>query len=222
VEGKCVYCLNKGVDCSTKVSKAEYVGRGPSDDSTQLAQALVHIECFLKSIKLSDPNATDDGSLAIMKKGIEQKERQISSRKRRGTTEEIGADEVKSEPLSVNIMAATPPPAKKPKTVESNSLPGSPDVDMHTNRATCQSDLFENPFFPEAASLSSVGSSSSFPDTGLTGGRLSVHLDAVSNTAETSFRHTCSVNNEDVLDELFNGIFNFDDCMPDDWDCQER
>jgi hypothetical protein len=223
VEGKCVYCLNKGIECSTKISKTEYRDRSPSDDSTQVAQALAFIECFLKSIKLGDSKATDDMLLAILKKGIEAKERQIHSRKRRGTTEDIGADEVKSEPLSVNIMAATPPPrpAKKPKIVESTLPPGSSNADMHTNRATYQSDAFEDPLFPETASLSSSASSlpsssSSFLDTGVTntGGTLSLHLDAVSNNAETSIRHTCTTNDDNCFDDFVSGLFNWDGFQP--------
>lgn len=193
-----MYCYEKGLGCSQKISKQAYLGRGPSDNGTQLAQAMVYIDCFLKSIKLGDPNATDELLLITMKKGIEQRQHQLAiSRKRHDVhmADEIDSDEFKSEPVSVNIMPATPPPKKRMR-LDGNGPSPSDETVKGTDRATHPSDPFEGYAFQEStSSYPSTTAPSSAPYAGLeanVGGTLSLRLNAESNTAE--FKHTYNLN----------------------------
>jgi hypothetical protein len=187
-----LYCYQKKVECSQKISKQAYIGRSPSDNGTQLAQAMAFIDCFLKSIKLGDSNATDEVLLTIMRKGIEQKEHQLASRKRHDMADEIDRDEVKSEPVSVNIMPATPPPKKRVKIGGSGSP--SEDTIMDSEPATYHPDAFDGyPVQEPTSSYPSTIKSFSTPYAGLeANGTLSLRLNAESHTAE--LKHTCDLN----------------------------
>jgi hypothetical protein len=188
-----LYCYKKGAECSQKISKRAYIGRSPADNATQLAQAMAFIECFLKSIKLGDSNATDEVLLTIMRKGIERKEHQLASRKRHDMADEIYSDEFRSEPASVNIMPGTPPPKKRVK-IGGKGSPPSEDTSMDSEPATHHPDAFDGyPVQEPTSSYPSTTMSSSAPYTGLeTNGTLSLRLNAESHTAE--LKHTYSPN----------------------------
>lgn len=202
--------------CGQKYTKQEYITREGPDQAILSAQALTHVECFLKSMKLSDPNASDEELLECIKESCDQKLRQCQSRRTRGTAnelmDEVEADPVVSDPYTATMTAATPisPPQKKrrrePNTPPPNSGSQSgvnniPDYTPHSERTT------------------SNRSASSRPDDGPRhsstpeGDRISLHIetdfDSNSATLETKIHQRIDIDEvpffEDWFQEYYGG-----------------
>jgi len=206
------------VPCGQKYTKQEYITREGPDQAILSAQALVHVECFLKTMKLSDPNASDEELLECIKESCDQKLRQCHSRRTRGTTnepmDEVEADPTVSDPPTGPMAAATPisPPQKKRRLEPNASLPNSGS----------QSGVNNVPdYTPYSERTTSNRSASSRPDDGPRrsatpeGDRISLHIetdfDSNSATLETKIHQRIDIDEVSMFGDWFQEVFSWGD-----------
>lgn len=195
--------------CGKKYSKQGYVNRDRTDEAMLSAQAMAHIDCYCKTMKINDPTACDEELLDIMKEACEQKLRQHQSRRGKATAEEP-MDDVEFEPISsdaptVNITAATTPisPPEKKRRLEPNTPPVGFNV---------RSDAKDNNLHTPQSEQTSSRTTFSAPDDGPyhqstpEGERVSVYIERAFDedfaTMETKIQQTIQIDDVEAKEEV--------------------
>ena len=206
--------------CGTKWSKQEYVNRDGTapDEAILAAQALAHVDCFLKTVKIGDPNRTDDQLIDILRGACEQKARQQQSRRGKATAEEpmddIEFEAPSSDAPTNNLTATTTPISPPPK--KRRLEPTTPPLGFNV-RPEAKGNTTQTPQSERASTRNTFSGPDYGPPRPSTpeGERVSLYIerdfDENLATMETTIQQTIQLDDHQATDEvrvLFGDWFN--------------